>query len=210
MEKFIFEAPDYIDYIWLMHALREYASPRTKVTTLLKKGELIRIKKGLYIAGPAYQKNWSYGVLANRIYGPSYISFEYALSWYRFIPERVENPTSATIKKNAQFSSPVGAFIYAKIPLAAYHSGVDIAQDAGAHFLIATPEKALADTVAKINDLDSPAAVEKYLTNSMRIEYSDLQKLNRKKMSSISTAYANRSVTCLGELLDTLGSNSHE
>jgi hypothetical protein len=210
MDKMIFDAPRYIDYVWLMHALDDYASPRAKVTTLLKKGDLIRIKKGLYIAGPAYRKNWSPGLLANRIYGPSYVSYEYALSKHGFIPERVENPASATLKKNCRFTTPVGVFSYIRIPSAVYHLGVDMAQEQDDHYLIATPEKAIADTVARNNDLGTIADIERYLIGSLRIDPDYLLGLGRNKMKAIVLAYARKSVTLLGDYLEAQKEKTHE
>lgn len=67
-----------IDYTALMQALRHYAKPRDYVTRLLKAGDLIRVKKGLYILGEQHRTQLVQGeVLANQIYGPSYISLEY-------------------------------------------------------------------------------------------------------------------------------------
>jgi predicted transcriptional regulator of viral defense system len=61
-----------------------------KISNLVKSGELIRLKKGFY----AFSKPYLSGpidlvVVANTLYAPSYISFDYALSYYRMIPERV-------------------------------------------------------------------------------------------------------------------------
>src|SRR5258708_26257092 len=72
-----------IDYLFLMHALAEYRSPRNKIQAFLRSKELIRIKKGLYIFGEkARQEAFSKEILANLIYGPSAISLEYALAYY--------------------------------------------------------------------------------------------------------------------------------
>ena len=39
------------DYPALMAALSQYANPRARVTVLLRKGAIVRIKKGLYVFG---------------------------------------------------------------------------------------------------------------------------------------------------------------
>ena len=59
------------DYVFLMDALQAYHYPRNKINTLLKSGEIVRVKKGLYSLdkAPADKK-----LCANLIYGPSYIS----------------------------------------------------------------------------------------------------------------------------------------
>ena len=60
----------------LLEELKNYASPKAKLSRMARKGECILITRGLYETDrsvPAY-------LLAGSIYGPSYISFEYALS----------------------------------------------------------------------------------------------------------------------------------
>ncbi|NGX53960.1 MAG: hypothetical protein K1000chlam4_00681 [Chlamydiae bacterium] len=99
------------DYLFLMDCLSSYKQPRDKLTVLLKNRQIIRVKKGIYILGDEYRKRpYSLEVLANLIYGPSYISFEYALAYYHLIPERVSRVTSASSKRIKQFTTPVGEF----------------------------------------------------------------------------------------------------
>lgn len=78
------------DYPALMSALANYANPRDKVTSLLRQGVIIRVKKGLYVFGDDFRKRpFCRELLANLIYGPSYVSLDYALSYHGLIPERV-------------------------------------------------------------------------------------------------------------------------
>lgn len=210
MEKILFEGPTYIDYNWLMYALRNYASPRAKVTALLRKGELVRIKKGLYMPGRMFRRDWSRKVLANRIYGPSYVSFESALSWHGLIPERVENPTSASLRKARRFATPVGEFDYKRVPRRVFHCGLDLAREGEANFLIATPEKALADTVAREDDVSVVQDIDFLLTRSLRIERFHLQALNRGRLAAISAIYGNKSVTILQRYIQQTGKGTHE
>ena len=80
----------------LLHELGQlYAWPAHKLNRKVKSGELIPIVKGLYeddSSVPGY-------LLAGSIYGPSYLSFEFALSFYGMIPEAVYTFTSATYDK---------------------------------------------------------------------------------------------------------------
>jgi hypothetical protein len=91
---------DVLDYQQLMDYLKGYAKPRDKIRAMLKAGEIVRVKKGIiYVFGEDYRRGpWSREILANLIYGPSYISLDYALSYYGFIPERVVLPPS-TVKQ---------------------------------------------------------------------------------------------------------------
>src|SRR5208337_4775007 len=87
--------PTELDYLAIMNALSGYKQPRDKLTKLLANGDLIRIKKGIYVLGEIWRNGpFSKEILANLIYGPSYVSLEYALSWHRLIPERVDMVTS--------------------------------------------------------------------------------------------------------------------
>ena len=63
------------DYQTLLDGLKEYSRPRDKITDMLRKKMLIRVKKGIYVFGETYALGpFSREVLANMIYGPSYVS----------------------------------------------------------------------------------------------------------------------------------------
>jgi len=114
-------AGEEFDYQILMDVLRGYEHPRDKITAMLRQGVIIRVKKGIYVFGEKYSRGpFSREVLANMIYGPSYVSLDYALHYYGLIPERVEAVTSVTSGRSRRFSTPVGLFIYRMIPLRAY------------------------------------------------------------------------------------------
>jgi hypothetical protein len=143
-----------IDYTFVMDCLKDYKSPRSKLTTLLQKGELIRVKKGLYLFGSDYRKGpYSPEIMANKIYGPSYISREYALAYYGLIPEHVVEVTSVSTKRARNFDTPIGRFSYARLPPKLYQVNfnlVSIRNNETA--LLATAEKALADLLYFRND----------------------------------------------------------
>lgn len=83
-----------------MAHLKNFKAPHRKITTLLQSGAIIRVKKGLYVLGTDYRHTPIHrGLLANLLFGPSYVSCEYALSYYGFIPERVVIVTSMTVKR---------------------------------------------------------------------------------------------------------------
>src|SRR3990167_5392690 len=80
-----------LDYQFVMDCLKDYASPRAKLSRLIDEGALIRVKKGLYLLGPEFQHHpYCLELIANLIYGPSYVSLERALYIYGMIPEHVE------------------------------------------------------------------------------------------------------------------------
>ena len=101
------------DYNCLMSVLSGYKAPHRKINTLLKSGDIIRVKKGLYTFGKAHRQTLTNKLLlANLIYGPSYVSHLYALAFYQLIPERVTVVTSVTPNRNKVFDTPLGQFTY--------------------------------------------------------------------------------------------------
>jgi hypothetical protein len=88
------------DYIALTDALSGYANPRNQISKLIRNGEIIRVKKGIYIFGPNVgAAPFSHAILAHWIDGPAYLSCETTLAYYGLIPERVEATISMTPKK---------------------------------------------------------------------------------------------------------------
>lgn len=192
-----------LDYPFLIHHLQDYAKPRDKITRLLKNGDLIRVKKGLYVLGESYRRQLvSLEVLANLIYGPSYLSLEYALSFYGLIPERVECLTSMTTQKNKLFKTPLGNFSYQHIASYKYHEGlVQLSQDSKRYFIIASQEKAIADVLDQQKSLLSRENVLEFLLENLRIEEFRLKELNLKKLTKLAKIYNRPSLWLLVEWL---------
>ena len=106
-----------------------------------KRGVFLRLKKGLY--ANLFNKPSQF-FMANKIYQPSYISFESALSYYGLIPETVYSVTSASPKATREFSMQNYHFVFRRIKKEAF-AGYVPAEIGGETILIAEPEKALAD-----------------------------------------------------------------
>jgi predicted transcriptional regulator of viral defense system len=193
------------DYQTLLNCLKDYERPRDKIRALLRSGAIIRVKKGLYVFGPDYSRGpFSRELLANLIYGPSYVSLDYALSYYGLIPERVETVTSVTCGKNRTFLTPVGRFTYWSIPLDSYRVGIDIIQlDERRSFLMATPEKALVDKVCRSRDSDIRGAeeFEAYLLGHLRIDPGELLRLDPKRLKEIAQHLRSRKIQLLATFL---------
>ena len=76
-----------------------------RLNRAIKKGQLTRVKHGLYcIADYITNKRPHPFELAQFIYGPSYINLESALSYHGLIPEAVHSITSVSIYRNKSFS----------------------------------------------------------------------------------------------------------
>ncbi|MDD3477148.1 MAG: hypothetical protein PHI38_09795 [Sulfurimonas sp.] len=173
-----------------------------KISNLVKSGELVRLKKGFYTFSKAYlTKPIDLISVANTLYTPSYVSFDYALSYYGMIPERVSEITSATSKNEKLFETPVGRFSYKKVPLKVYSLGIDWLYDdvEGGRF-IATPEKALCDKIRYdrgIGTLTQGAMVE-YLKYDLRLEIA--KPLDAGLIEEIATAYRSRNLKTLSQV----------
>ncbi len=193
------------DYQYLLDALGDYARPRNKISDLLAKGIIVRVKKGLYVYGADYRsKPYSREILANLIYGPSCVSLEYALSYYGLIPERVEAVTSVTPKRTKSFGTPVGYFSYQNVPKRGFSIGVDRVELAdGRAFLIARPEKALADKLRHDRGLAMRTQKEclEYLTSSLRVEQSDLHTMDVGLVECLAEGYRSRRIQILANLI---------
>ena len=206
IEKIRKQAPfEELDYQTLMSCLKGYARPRDKISDLIKKGHIIRIKKGLYVFGDDFRRTQiSRELLANLIYGPSCVSLDYALHYYGFIPERAEAVTSVTSGRSRRFSSPFGLFIYYRIPLAVYRLGIDrVALDDGRSFLIATPEKAIADKIwnSRGTGMTTQREMEVYLLDNLRIDREALSPLNSDFIDRIADAYRSRKIRLLSGVI---------
>jgi hypothetical protein len=196
-----------VDYLFLTHGLKFYNQPRAKITALLRAGDLVRIKKGLYVFGQEHAyKPFVKETLANLIYGPSYISLEYALSFYDFIPERVETVTSVTNKKDKLFKTPIGTFTYRYLHPSKYPIGIaQVTYDQTHPILIATPEKALADKILLASPdlhLKNDKTLEAFLFEDLRIPHKKTISLDRRLCNQIAAAYQNSNVTLFATYLN--------
>jgi hypothetical protein len=192
------------DYPALMAALSEYANPRDRVTTLLRRGDIIRVKKGLYVLGDDLRRRpYSRELLANLIHGPSFVSLDSALSFHGLIPERVAAMTSVTTKRPKVFTTPLGSFIYRQATRDCFYLGMDRIEQGDVAFLIATPERALADKIRDDRGLQlrSQTAAEQYLREDLRIDPSDLEQLDPGFLEHLAEASRSRKIAICARLV---------
>lgn len=186
------------DYALLTSTLSPYQGVRQKINDLLKAGVIIRVKKGLYVFGQDYnQTPVCKELLANLIYGPSYISLEYALSFHGLIPERVETLTSVTIQRDKKFSTPIGHFTYRYLGVEKYSCEIQQVMIDQTHpVLMASPEKALCDYIAvnKIRNIGSIDQAREFLESDLRIDEQKWRELSTIKLAQLSSAYRNTAI----------------
>lgn len=109
-----------------------------------RKGWVIRLKRGLY--EPAYPEPSALSDLyvANRLYEPSYVSLETALSHYQILPETAAQVTSVTPKPTRRLRNLHGLFTYFTVRPRAF-AGYALIRLQGQTVRIAEPEKAVVD-----------------------------------------------------------------
>ena len=191
------------DSLWLAAHYRDYASPRSKIVSLEKKKEIVRLKRGLYVTAAALEEHFPPGCIANRLYGPSYVSFAYALRLYNLIPEHVPHVTSATRgkRRKKRFATPIGTFFYRDVPEGVYHKAVTYREENGARYLVATPEKALCDELSTITTVRTLGAIERLLFDDLRIDTKEFAKLDVPEILLLAPFYQSTAVGALAHYL---------
>jgi len=198
----------YVDVQTLLANLSDYNRPRDRIERMVKQDLLLRLKNGLFLILDRFRKgaDYPYEQLANRIYGPSYVSLEWALSFYGFIPERVSVVTNVTVGNNKEFATPIGTFTYRHLSHARFSIGMDHKAIEGqiGGFLIATPEKALADWVFFTCKTMNEEELLQDLLDAKRIEKESLQSLNLKLLGEIAKQYKSEIVLKLYQVVKDL------
>jgi hypothetical protein len=191
----------------LLSLLTDYRRPNDKIADLLAKGILIPLRRGLYVLGPETRQGpISLPLVANHLYGPSYVSLEFALSWHGLIPEGVYTVTSVTLKRSRLVATPLGRFSYTHLPQPVYGIGMRIEQGAGGgSFLLASPEKALCDLLMLTRRLPlmSVSAMLVWLEEHLRIDLEALEEMDRQVVLDCAAAgYKSRHLLVLAKALE--------
>lgn len=170
-----------IDMGVLKSLYADYQSPGMRVKMLEEKGVLIRLKRGLYVVSPEISgKKLSPGLMANHIYGPSYVSLHYALRLYGLIPEQVFTVTSITTSHTRMFENSFGRFTYRGVSKDYFPIGIRSEEEEGIAYMIATPEKALCDMLMDTWHVpdQSLSSLEVFFEEDMRIELDDIRQMD--------------------------------
>lgn len=183
----------------ILNEVDGYSCPADKLTRMVQEGEYIPIVRGLYETDkstPGY-------LLAGSVYGPSYLSFEFALGYYGLIPEAVYNFTSATIgkKKKKRYETPFGIFTYRDVPDKVYSYGIRIVQEGEYSFAIASAEKAICDQLYKTSPVANYKELEQLLFENLRIDEEDFVALNSDDILFIADKYHSTNVKKLCGLM---------
>lgn len=177
-----------------------YAKIKDKISREVQAGRLIPVARGLYETDAETSGKY----LAGLIYGPSYLSFDYALAVYSLIPEAVYNTyTSATFNKNKikQYQNHFGTFTYRDIPAEVYPLGVLLHEENGYSYQIATPEKALCDKLYTLSPAKKMTELQALLFNDLRVDEQEFAKLDKASIAELAPLYRATNLKLLGKLI---------
>ena len=184
----------------LLDELHSYRNPRDKLARMVQNKECVPIIQGLYetdSSTPGYR-------LANCICTPSYLSFEFALSYHGLIPEAVYNFTSATFEKKKKkiYKTPFGVFTYRDVPSAVYPYGITCISEQGYAIQIASPEKALCDELYIQSPVASQGELKEFLFDGLRIDWDVFCKLNVEDIAFLSGKYHCTNIRKLQKIME--------
>ncbi len=152
-----------------------------------KQGFILQARQGLYVFPDAVPPET---YLANVLYGPSYISGEFALSYHGIIPETVYEITSVTTKSTRRFEALGKVYSYRRIKQSAF-AGYSVEKQGKFAFYLADPEKAFVDTL-----------YYRVIFGKQPISRFNREKINKRKALSYAGLFRNRKlISALNEAL---------
>lgn len=183
----------------LKNKLSGYANKLDKIKRETKEGKLFRLTRGLYETDRSVNPIF----LAAPILSPSYVSFDYALSYYGLVPERVIAITSASlgIRKNKTFNNVFGRFEFSDIPLEAFPSGTTIIENGDYAARIATKEKAICDSLYKWRVVHSIKELKVLLFVDKRIDEDGFSELDFVELIRLAKLYHRTNLDLLIKLV---------
>jgi predicted transcriptional regulator of viral defense system len=188
--RYIFDSlPNEFSTEQAQHLLNKfYKAPNKHLELLVASGQLIRLKKGLFVPAERYDPL----AAAASIHGPSYLSFETALGFYGMIPESVSTIFSVVDARQLRVEAAGHLYIYRSQQRELFAQGMTAVNLGGRNVLIATKEKALLDTIAW-SGINTKQTTQSELFDSIcesyRFNDEDLHKLSRKQLAALATMY---------------------
>jgi predicted transcriptional regulator of viral defense system len=175
------------DFYWLSGNRQVF---KNQISAWKKEKRILALKKGLYVLNEYDRKTTpSREFVANQLVFPSYVSMEYALSFYGMIPEKTFQVTSVTTKKTRNVQNAFGNFVYRSMKTSCFFGYLSIRDENGLSVLMAEKEKALLDFVYL--NLDRFSIQESgRLRESHRMQ--NLEDLNRTKLDDYAARFDNR------------------
>lgn len=184
----------------LKEKYNNFSDPIGKIARDVKQGKLFPLVKGVYETDP----NAFAPYLAQFIYGPSYISFDYILHYRGLIPEAIYHTvTCATYnkKKIKTYTNKFGTFIYRDVPSSVFSLGVMVINTEGYSYQVATPEKALCDKLYSITPVKTVKDLETLLFEDLRIDDDKFNELNKQEILELAPLYRSTNLNLLEKFI---------
>lgn len=183
----------------LKEKYNDYANPLDKIKRDVDSGVLIRLTRGLYEDDSGVNPCF----LASSILSPSYLSFDWALSYYGLIPEKVVAITSASLnnRKNKTFINKFGRYEYSDIPSIAFPEGLTYIEDGDYIVKIATKEKAICDSLSKWRVVNSVKSLKELLFVDKRIDKEEFSTCDFPLLVRLASLYKKTNLDLLIKLI---------
>lgn len=184
----------------LKEMYKQYTDINGKIKRDIDKGILFPLVRGTYESN-SHTDGY---LLASSIYGPSYLSFEYALSFHNIIPERVVVYTNATFnkRKSKSYQNHFGLFTYRDVPKEAFPFMVKVYEKDNYTYFIASPEKALCDLLYIKKPVLSIKELIKVLFIDLRINKDVFDQLNFQDILFLSKKYISTNIKYLKKYIE--------
>ncbi len=176
-----------------------YSNPLDKIKRDTQKGVIFRLTRGVYETN----RNIDACFLASSILSPSYLSFDWALSYYGLIPEKVFAITSAslTIRKNKTFHNIFGRYEYSDIPSNVFSEGLTYLENGEYIVKVATKEKAICDSLSKWRVVNNISELKELLFIDKRIDEDEFSLCDFKLMYRLASLYHKTNLDLLIKLI---------
>lgn len=163
---------------------------RARLNEWQNKGYIKKIIKNYYIFTDISLNESRIYEIANKIYSPSYISLEMALSYYNLIPEGVYDITSVTTRRTYTFNTEIGLFLYRRLKPSLFF-GFNLVEYNGKYYKIASIEKTILDFLYFNSKINTITAME-----SLRFNLNEfLQVVNEGKFSKFVDIFNNKELS---------------
>jgi len=163
---------------------------RRRLNEWQDKGYIKKVVREYYIFSDLKLSEEILFKIANRIYLPSYISLESALSYYHLIPESVYGITSISTRKTYHFVTSIGEFIYRSLKPSLFF-GYDLMKFQEKYLKMACIEKALLDYFYLHSDIETEQDFESLRINKEMF----FEKMNEEKLMNFLEKFNQKKLT---------------
>ncbi len=162
------------------------------IKRLVQKGELIRLKRGVFVLAEEYRRRpINLFELSDILYHPSYVGLHSALSFHGAIPEAVYSVTCLTTNRSRNFNTEIGYFSYTYVNNHIFNKGLLYQNTNTGSFVVSSLEKTILDYIYihKKEWIDSSSMVR-----DLRIDLEVVNSLNASLILELASFYHSKRV----------------